>query len=652
MKVGRITSVSFLAAAGLLGSAVLAHSAEHSSHNHGLEQNPPAGVHRGSEYYFPENDEGVDTLPQRKAAQLATRDQFKVFTDFQFADRRPESGINFRHKAVDDAGRDYKAVHYDHGNGMAVADVDGDGRLDLYLVTQLGENQLWKNLGGGKFRDITAEAGVGLANQISVAPSFADVDNDGDADLFVTTVRKGNHLFENDGKGRFKDISKEAGLDYVGHSSGAVFFDYDRDGRLDLYLTNIGRYTTDQTGRGGYYIGFTDAFHGHLHPDRVERSILYRNLGKGKFQDVTQQMGLGDEGWAGDASISDFNEDGWPDLYVLNMQGDNHYYVNVEGKKFEDRTAQHFPKTPWGAMGIKVFDFDNDGRADMYLTDMHSDMSQHVGVAAAKLKSNIQWPDNFLQGGADNVFGNAFYHNQGGGKFLEVSDQVGVENYWPWGLSSGDLNADGWQDLFVTASMNYPFRYEVNSAFLNDQGRIFRDSEFILGFEPRRDNRTHTQMIELSCDGEDKGTRPCAGQTGKIMMMTTLGSRSSVIFDLDGDGDLDVVTGEFHAEPQVFLSNLAEKKPGLRYLQVKLQGTESNREGIGARVRVKAGGKTWTQWLDGKSGYLSQSSMPLYFGLGDATAVDSVEVLWPSGKTQTVAKPKLNGQIAITEKTK
>ncbi|HEV2844297.1 MAG TPA: CRTAC1 family protein, partial [Thermoanaerobaculia bacterium] len=615
-----------------------------------LGQNPPAGVHRGSEYYFPENDEGVDTLPQRKAAQLATRDQFKVFTGFQFADRLPESGITFRHKAVDDAGRDYKAVHYDHGNGMAVADVDGDGRLDLYLVTQLGENQLWKNLGGGKFRNITAEAGVGLANQISVAPSFADIDNDGDADLFVTTVRKGNHLFENDGKGRFKDISKEAGLDYAGHSSGAVFFDYDRDGRLDLYLTNIGRYTTDQTGRGGYYIGYTDAFSGHLMPERVEKSILYRNLGNRKFQDVTQQMGFGDEGWSGDASISDFNEDGWPDLYVLNMQVDNHYYVNVEGKKFEDRTAQHFPRTPWGAMGIKVFDYDNDGRADMYLTDMHSDMSQHVGVAVAKKKSDIQWPDAFLQGGANNVFGNGFYHNQGGGKFAEVSDQVGVENYWPWGLSAGDLNADGWQDLFVTASMNYPFRYEVNSAFLNDQGRIFRDSEFILGFEPRRDNRTHTQMIDLDCGGEDKGTRPCAGRTGKVTMMTTLGSRSSVIFDLDDDGDLDVVTGEFHAEPQVFISNLAEKNRNLRYLQVKLQGTESNREGIGARVRVKAGGKTWTQWLDGKSGYLSQSSMPLYFGLGDAAAVDSIEVLWPTGKTQTVAKPKVNGLVEIAEK--
>jgi hypothetical protein len=630
-----------LAAAGLLLAAAV------------FAQTPPAEhAHAGHDaaFYYPDNDEGVAALPARKAAQLATASQFGVFHGFQFTDRLPESGITFRNVAVDDSGREYKAVHYDHGNGLAVADVDGDGKLDLYFITQLGESQLWKNLGNGKFSNITAEAGVALKDQIGITASFADVENDGDADLYVTTVRKGNHLFLNDGKGKFQDVSKEAGLDYVGHSSGAVFFDYDRDGLLDVYLTNIGRYTTDETGRGGYFVGYTDAFSGHLKPERTELSILYRNLGNHRFQDVTKQVRLPDEGWAGDATIVDFNEDGWPDLYVPNMQGDNHYFENVQGKRFEDKTTQHFPKTPWGAMGVKFFDYDNDGRPDLYLTDMHSDMSQIVTVDREKLKSDMQWPDPFLQGGANNIFGNALYHNLGGGKFEEVSDPMGVENYWPWGFSSGDLNADGFQDLFVTASMNFPFRYAVNSLFLNDRGKVFRDSEFILGVEPRRDGRTHAFLTEMDCNGVDKPKTPCAGKTGKVKIMSTLGSRSSAILDLEGDGDLDIVTNDLNSEPMVLVSNLSEKKKDLRWLKVKLRGTESNRDAIGARVRVKAGGQIWTQWNDGKSGYLSQSQMPLYFGLGDAAKVDSVEVLWPSGKTQTVQNPKVGSQIEVVEK--
>ena len=641
---------AILTAAGLLlGTMAIAQTPE-TGHAHGQMEPTPAGqVQPGKDFYYPDNDEGVANLPARKQAQLATAGQFSVFHGFQFTDRLPESGITFRHVAVDDSGREYKAVHYDHGNGLAAADVDGDGLLDLYFVTQLGENQLWKNLGKGKFRNVTAEAGIGLKDQISIAPSFGDVDNDGDLDLYVTTVRKGNHLFLNDGKGRFQDVSKESGLDYTGHSSGAVFFDYDRDGLLDLYLVNIGRYTTDAVGRGGYFVGMTDAFSGHLRPERTELSLLYRNLGNHKFQDVTKDVGLTDEGWSGDATAADFNEDGWPDLYVLNMQGDSHYYENVGGKRFEDKTAQHFAKTSWGAMGIKAFDYDNDGRADMVVTDMHSDMSDFVGPEKEKLKSDIKWTADFLQGPGNNVFGNALYHNLGGGKFDEVSDPMGVENYWPWGLSTGDLNADGFQDLFIASSMNFPFRYAVNSLLLNDRGKIFRDSEFILGVEPRRGGRTHSFLTEMDCDGADKQKTPCANRTGKVNIMSTLGSRSSAIFDLDSDGDLDIVTNDLNSEPMVLISNLAEKKPGLRWLKVKLKGTQSNRDALGARVRVKAGSQTWTQWNDGTVGYLTHSVMPLYFGLGDAAKVDSVEVTWPSGKTQTVKAPKAGTQIEIVE---
>ena len=586
---------------------------------------------------FPDPDLGVSTLNARARAQRATTDQFKVVYGFQFTDRVKESGITFVHRIVDDAGVAYKPVHYDHGNGVAVADVDGDGLLDIYFTNQIGGNQLWKNLGGGRFADITKDAGVALAARISVTASFADLDNDGDEDLVVTTVRGGNVLFENDGKGHFKDVSKAAGVDHVGHSSGVVLFDFDRDGLVDLYVCNVGHYTTDERGAGGAFVGVTDGFSGHLHPDRSETAILYRNLGGLRFKDVTGTMGLGDAGWSGDASVADVNGDGFPDLYALNMQGRNHYFENQDGKRFVDRTAQVFPRTSWGAMGIKFFDYDNDGRPDLLVTDMHSDMSQTVGPDREKLKSQMAWTTDFLQGdGTKFIFGNSFFHNLGASKMEEISDRAGVENYWPWGPSVGDVNADGWQDVFIASSMDYPHRYGINSLVLNNQGEKFLDSEFILGVEPRRGGRTHTPWFEADCSQPAASSiAACKGRSGKITVMAPLGSRSSVMFDLDQDGDLDIVTNDFNSEPQVLVSDLAQRR-AVHWLGVSLVGTSSNRDGLGAAVRVSAGGRVLTQWNDGKSGYLAQSAMPLYFGLGDAATVDRVEVTWPSGRTQVV----------------
>ena len=589
----------------------------------------------------------LQLLDRRKAQQIAAAQKSQVFHHFEFSNRIDASGIQFEHQIVEDAGKEYKAAHYDHGNGMAVADIDGDGRLDLYFTTQLGSNRLYRNLGGNRFEDVTALAGVGLTDRISVAASFADIDNDGLPDLFVTTVRHGNHLFRNLGGGRFEDITKPAGLDYSGHSSGAVFFDFDNDGLLDLFLVNVGVYTEERRGKGGYYVAKADAFYGHLYPERTEFSILYRNLGGGRFRDVSEAMKLRDGSWSGDATFTDLNQDGFPDLYVVNMQGDDHYYENEGGQRFVDKTAEYFPKTPWGAMGLKFFDFNLDQHLDLFVTDMHSDMTQpqteqamRLSLAVEKSKSeafcSIQWTDAYLQGASNNIFGNAFYQNRGDGTFSEVSDPLGLETYWPWGISVGDLNADGFEDVFITAGMGYPFRYGINSVLLNDGGRRFVDSEFVLGVEPRSHGRLGKVWFTLDCSGADRTHRLCAGKSGLQTVMGSLSSRSSVLIDLDGDGDLDLVTNEFNDRPQLLVSNLSDVRP-VRFLKIQLTGTQSNRDGLGAIVRVRAGGRTLTRYCDGKSGYLSQSVLPLYFGLGDAERVDSVEVRWPSGQTQVVS---------------
>src|SRR2546421_352209 len=526
----------------------------------------------------------------RQEAELAARSP--VVHDFRFTDQRHASGITFENRTVDDAGRAYKLVHYDHGNGLCAADVDGDGLPDLFFATQLGSNQLWKNRGGGRFVNVTDEAGLAWPDAIAVGCAFADIDNDGDPDLFVTTVRHGNRLFENLGNGKFRDITARAGVGYVGHSSGTVFFDYDGDGLLDLFVTNVGVYTTNVLGRGGYYVGVSDAFFGHLRPERAEASILYRNLGDHRFQDVSRAVGLVDRSWSGDATALDVNDDGFADLYILNMQGGNHLWLNEGGKHFRDVTQDHFPKTPWGAMGVKVFDF------------------------------------------------------------------VGVETYWPWGPSVDDLNADGWDDIFIAAGMNFPYRYGINSVLLNEQGHRFLPSEFVVGVEPRPNGATQQVWFTLDCNGADRDdffcaacSQPEASVVGcgldaarHLTMMGSLGTRAAVALDLDGDGDLDIVTNEFNGRPQVLLSDLAERHP-VHFLQVRARGTRSNRDGLGARVTVVLPqGRRILKVLDGRSGYLSQSDLPLYFGLADADHAGAIEVRWPSGRRQTVAGPIKAGQ--------
>jgi len=299
---------------------------------------------------------------------------------------------------------------------------------------------------------------------------------------------------------------------------------------------------------------------------------------------------------------------------------------------------------------------------DLFVTDMHSDMTgaqikageKDYSARFEKQKSeawcSVEWSAENLAKASNCILGNAFYQNQGQGKFIEVSQQIGAETYWPWGISVADLNADGYEDVFVSAGMGYPLRYAINSLLLNEGGQTFVDSELVLGVEPR--NRIEKEFFTLDCSGEDKKNPLCRGKTGLVTVIGSTSSRSSAALDLDDDGDLDIVTNEWNDHPQVLISNLSDKKQ-IHYLKIKLVGTVSNRDGLGATVKVTCGNKTYVRFHDGKSGYLSQSSMPLYFGLADATNVNRIEVLWSSGKRQLLTeKIPMNTLLTITEESR
>ncbi|HVV87116.1 MAG TPA: FG-GAP-like repeat-containing protein [Kofleriaceae bacterium] len=626
----------------------------------------PRHAPTGGDLFVPPDLETPSWLSRREEAQRATADSIGVPHDFTYSDRVGASGITFRHVSASDIGRWYRAAHYDHGTALAAADVDGDGRPDLYFVNQVGPSALYRNLGDDRFEDITAQAGVAIGDRTTVGAAFADVDNDGDADLLVTSVRAGNLLFLNDGHGRFTDVTAQSGIGgNKGHGSGAVFFDYDDDGLVDLFVANVGKYTTEQKRADGVWAAPKDAFAGHLHPERFEQSQLFHNLGGGHFEDASAATGLVHSAWSGEATPFDYDEDGHTDLYVLSMQGHDELWRNKGDGHFEKVSRKVFPATPWGAMGTKVLDWNGDGHLDLYVTDMHTDMATELLPDDEKKKHDPgqMFPLRFLATDGNHVLGNALFTARGAGgrAFDERSDEANVETGWPWGPSAGDLNADGWPDLFVAAGMNFPFRYRGNDVLLNQRGRRFADAAYVLGIEPRK--RIDRPWFTLDCDGADAGAALCAGaiapaagdeaeqeavrprpaaRRGQFTVWAARGSRSAVILDLDGDGDLDIVTNDFDDVPQVFVSDLAQRAPA-HHVSVRLVGKKANRGGLGATVTVVAGGRSQLQANDGKSGYLAQSVLPLYFGLGDADHADLVRVRWPGGGVQEVRGPFASG---------
>jgi hypothetical protein len=554
-------------------------------------------------------------------------------------------------------GERFKINLYDHGSGVAVGDFDGDGKDDIYFCNQLGPNALYRNNGNGTFTDVAKEAGVALGDRICVGATFVDYDNSGRRSLFVTSTRGGNVLFKNLGGGKFKDVTEEAGLVHVGHSQAALFFDFDNDGFLDLLLTNTARWTSETFDEKSRYWQGKDQFGGVL-ISPIEHNVLYHNVpvdpadpSKGrKFVDVTEKAGMQGRGWAGDAVAFDYDGDGWMDVFVGSMFGRCQLYRNNKDGTFTDVTLEVLGKTPWGAIGTNVFDVTNSGRLDLYVVDMHSDMwmgldRDHQSLKLAQESEKKRFPylygpkalldPSFIEQEKDLarqvgfkheelIFGNAFYRNEGGGKFTEVSQQANLETFWPWGIAAGDFDNDGWVDLFIPSGMGYPFYYWPNYLLLNQRDGAFADRAKELGVEPPR---------------RGKFGQPIAGKAA------ARSSRSAAAADFRGVGKLDLVVNNFNDQPYYLKNRL----PRRNYVQFRLRGTKSNRDAIGAVVRLYRGNQILTRPVQAMCGYLAQSSLTAHFGLGDDPAVDRVEITWPGGRRQALDRPAPNRLHEVTE---
>src|SRR5262245_10703743 len=359
----------------------------------------------------------------------------------RFTDVLDGSGIKFRHHFLDsESGSSYRVNPYDHGSGMYAVDVNRDGLDDLYFLDFLGPAALYLNRGNLRFEDVTAKSGLAIDRALKVAATFGDYDLDGDPDVYVTTIRGGNHLFNNHGDGTFTEVTEKAGVGYNGHSSGATWCDYDLDGDPDLLLCNVGKFTTDTISKeadfffSGVALQFGEVSKKPDARNPGEGCILYRNNGDGTFADATKAAGINAAEWIADAAFSDIDLDGDPDLYVSNMFGTGHLYRNRGDGTLEEITASALKRTSWGGMGARFFDANGDAWPDLYVVDMHSDMGaiperpkdvlEHAKFdRLTGLKTGgkvIQSPDETRARTV--LFGNTFFVNRGDGTFEEQSE--------------------------------------------------------------------------------------------------------------------------------------------------------------------------------------------------------------------------------------
>ena len=481
------------------------------------------------------------------------------------------------------------------GGGVRAAGYDGDGFTDLYFAGSNG-GALCRNVNGRRFETVTEAAGIVVEGETR-AGYFADYDNDGDLDLFLSVVLAPNRLFRNEGLGRFTDVTQATGVgggELVTH--GAVWFDYDRDGLLDLYVANFGMWPQGASPELG--IRNRSAPPNQLFHHRVV-------AGEHVFEEVGETMGVADRGWSHCVGAWDFDQDGWPDLISLNDFGQSIAYRNGGGKKFVEETRTLHLDVLYNAMNFQLLDLEHTGHPALYVTEI------------SKLTHRVRYPKP-VQGTQvkfahlDNLRAlvlNKLFRRLPSGVFEDVHD-IHIEPAklgWAWDASVFDFENDGDLDLLVLNGT------EGNSP--NATGP--KGSEFLIRHAWQR----NACFLSEKNYFYDVSPRCALAYEGN--------SRGSAWFDFDKDGDLDVAISDYKGPARVFEN---QQDAGHQWIRFQLEGARGNRNAIGARVEVRFSGQTRFDSVVSAKGFLSQNPMALHYGLGSALRVDKVLVTWPTGK--------------------
>jgi len=508
----------------------------------------------------------------------------------------------------------HEYLHGPIGTGVSVGDVNGDALADLYVVSKDETSRLFINQGGFRFSDGTAQAGLVDSPDPASGSSFADVDNDGDLDLYLCLVKAPNQLWINDGNGKFEEAAETWGVAASGGANMSAFSDYDLDGDLDLYLQN------NLVQRGTAQL--------------VQADRLFENVG-GRFEEVSDRAGISGEATGHAAVWLDFNDDRYPDLYIANDYAyrDRLYRNNQDGT-FTDVLDALLPAIPHSSMGFDFGDLNNDGLVDLWATDMETaDRDKRMQTSLDLVISHA----NTKTGQAFQYEKNALLLQTHEGGFLDVAFLAGLaRTEWTWAARLADLDCDGWIDAFSTNGMIRKLHYKdmglkrMQMSGPNKMPRLFRNGEPLNERNYAYQNQRDLRFSDRSADwGLDK-----------------LGVSFGAAFgDLDGDGDLDIVVNNFQEPPSVYRNNEAESNR----LTLRLVGTLSNRFGIGAKAVLKSGELAQTKRLFPNRGYISSDQPILHFGLGARTSVDELEIHWPSGIRQRLEDLPANAHYQITE---
>jgi hypothetical protein len=530
----------------------------------------------------------------------------------------------------------------------------------------MGPNALYRNKGDGTFEDVTATTGVGLGDRVCTSATWVDYDNSGRQSLYIASTRGGNVFFRNLGGGRFEDVTEAIGLTCTAHSQTAVFFDYDNDGYLDLFVANTAAWTSNERDPSGRFFLGPKSIDQIVASAKKEDNILYHNVPDGKggrrFEKVINP-GFNTQVWCADVAVFDFNGDGYLDLLVASMFGTTQLLRNNGGNgTFTDVTREVLGPVSWGCCGAKAFDFNNDGKLDLLLVDMHSDMwmgldyqhehesqaraTQHKRFAhmsgplreeAEAAKRDRDWAAHLGYRVEDVVYGNTLFKNLGGGKFEEMCERANLETFWPWGLAIGDFDNDGYEDVFIASGMGFPFHYWPNQLCMNNGDETFTERGAELGIEPPAGGIYLSEKIRNT-----KAVRS---------------SRCAVTADFRKAGCLDIVTNNFNDTPYYYQN----KFPRKNYIAFQLEGAmeagknvgkKCNRDAIGALVKIHMGKEVMLRQVHAAGGYLSQSSRVLHFGLGDRAYVDYAEIWWPGqppDQWQRLDRPAINQRHVVKE---
>jgi hypothetical protein len=518
-----------------------------------------------------------------------------------FTDVTAKAGIHFVHNAGR-TGKKYLPETL--GAGCAFFDADGDGWQDILLIngkdfTPKGRRSLpalYRNNHDGTFTDITAGSGLDV-EMYGMGVAIGDYDNDGRDDVYITALG-GDHLFHNEGHGKFQDVTKDSGIKNDSLGTSAAWLDYDRDGKLDLFVANYVQWSP----KNDLWCSLDGATKSYCTPESYKGtpSRLYHNLGGGRFEEVAQRAGVGDPTSKSlGVTVLDYNGDGWPDIFVANDTQPNKLYRNLGNGTFKEEgmsagVAYGEDGVARGAMGADAGDYDRSGRPHLLVGNFSNQM---LGL----------------------------YHNEGTGLFVDEAPLSTVGRASLLSLSFGvfffDYDLDGHPDVFAA------------NGHIEDQiGRV----------QPRVSYREAPLLFRNL--GNHKFDNVSA-QMGADFVRPMV-ARGAAYADFDQDGDLDILVSTNNGPAYLFRNDGGNRN---HWLSVRLSGTRSNRDGIGAVVRIhSASGEQWNMVRSGSS-YCSQSELALTFGLGADTAVSSVDVEWPSGPRQHFGNMPANQRIVIDE---